>query len=85
MPRGKQATTGEYQRNTLGNKYASQDDGLLYQLSKALVQRYDNQTDKRARYRPKNPDKKPLGNPTVRKMNAEEREKLRKYKPKVAA
>jgi hypothetical protein len=34
---------------------------------------------------PKNPDKKPLGNPTVRKMNAEEREKLRKYKPKVAA
>lgn len=67
------------------NKYASQNDGLLYQLSKALVQRYDNQTDKRARYRPKNPDKKPLGNPTVRKMNAEEREKLRKYKPKVAA
>jgi hypothetical protein len=49
------------------------------------VQRYDNQTDKRARYRPKNPDKKPLGNPTVRKTNAEEREKLRKYKPKVAA
>lgn len=67
------------------DKYASQNDGLLYQLSKALVQRYDNQTDKRARYRPKNPDKKPLGNPTVRKMNAEEREKLRKYKPKVAA
>ena len=67
------------------NKYCDPKDGLLYQLSQAMVQQYDNRTDKRARYRPKNPDKKPLGDPTVRKMNAEERKKLRKHDPKVAA
>ena len=32
--------------------------GLLHQLSQALVQKYNNGTDKKARYRPKNPDKK---------------------------
>ena len=36
------------------------DNDLLQELSKALVQRYLNRTDKRARYRPKNPDKKLL-------------------------
>jgi hypothetical protein len=65
--------------------YCHSEDGLLHQLSQAMVQRYDNQTDKRARYRPKNPDKKPLGDPTVRKMNAEERERLRKINQNVAA
>ena len=67
------------------NKYCDPEDGLLYQLSQATVQRYNNRTDKRARYRPKNPDKKPLGDPTVRKMNAKEREKLRKHHQAVAA
>jgi hypothetical protein len=60
-------------------------DGLLDQLEQAMVQRYDNQTDKRARYRPKNPDKTELGNPNVRKMNAEERKKLRKHDQGTAA
>jgi len=36
------------------HKYSKRDDGLLHVLSQALVQRYDNQTDKRSRYRPKN-------------------------------
>jgi hypothetical protein len=67
------------------NKCCHPEGGLLYQLSQAMVQRYDNQTDKRARYRPKNPDKRPLGDPTVRKMNAEERERLRKHKQSIAA
>ena len=67
------------------NKNCDPDDGLLQQLSQATVQRYNNRTDKRARYRPKNPDKKPLGDPTVRKMNAQEREKLKEHNPKVAA
>jgi hypothetical protein len=66
-------------------KYCDPEDGLLHQLSQATVQRYNNRTDKRARYRPKNPDKKPLGDPTVRKMNAEERERLRKHNQSVAA
>ena len=61
------------------------DHDLLQELSKALVQRYRNRTDKRARYRPKNPDKKPLGDPVIRKMTIEEREKLRKQELQVAA
>lgn len=61
------------------------DSGLLNQLSTAKIQRYRHRTDKRARYRPKNPDKKPLGDPTVRKMTAEERQKLREYQQCVVA
>jgi len=50
---------------------------LLQELSQAKVQRYQNRTDKRARYRPANPDKKALGEPILRMINAREREKLR--------
>lgn len=67
------------------NKRPQPADGLLHQLSQALVQRYNNHTDKRARYRPKNPDKKPLGDPEVRKMTTEEREKLKEIEQKQAA
>lgn len=58
------------------NKYADSDNNLLAALATAVVQKYNNRTDKRARYRPKNPDKKPLGEPTVRKLNCKERKKL---------
>ena len=57
-------------------KYETEGSGLLQQLARALVQRYDNKTDKRSRYRPKNPDKKPLGDPNIRKLSAIERKKL---------
>ena len=67
------------------NKYADASSGLLFELSGALVQKYNNGTDKRARYRPKNPDKKPLGEPKVRKLTREEREKLRKINEQIAA
>jgi hypothetical protein len=67
------------------NKYADPSSDLLFQLSGALVQKYNNRTNKKARYRPKNPDKKPLGEPTVRKLNREEREKLRKINEQIAA
>ena len=67
------------------NKTCDAGAGLLDQLAKALVQRYHNKTDKRARYRPKNPHKKPLGEPEVRRMNAEEREKLNKFEQSIAA
>jgi hypothetical protein len=50
---------------------------LPSQLSRARVQKYRNHTDKRARFLRKNPDKKPLGEPTVRKINRHERESLR--------
>lgn len=67
------------------HKDCAPEDGLLYQLSQATVQRYRNRTDKKARYRPKNPDIKPLGDPTVRKMTAEERKKLRTHEQSLAA
>ena len=58
---------------------------LLVELSKARVQRYKNKTDKRARYRPKNPHKKPLGDPEVSSMTEFERDKLRIYSQNIAA
>ena len=50
----------------------------MIQLSKALVSQYKNTTDKRARYHPKNPDKKPLGDPAIRKLKCYERAKLKR-------
>ena len=52
------------------------DDDLLQALSRAIVQRYNNRTDKQARYRPKNADKKPLGDPNVTKLSTEQRRKI---------
>ena len=66
------------------NKYADASNDLLLQLSTALVQKYNNHTDKKARYRPKNPDKKPLGEPTIRKLNRKERRKLREINEQTA-
>jgi hypothetical protein len=66
-------------------KYADPSSDLLSELSGALVEQYNNRTDKKARYRPKNPDKKQIGEPTVRKLTREEREKLRKLNQKIAA
>lgn len=58
------------------HKFPEPDDDLLQRLSRAIVQRYNNRTDKRARYRPQNPDKKPLGDPNVTKLSTEQRTKL---------
>lgn len=62
-----------------------QGKSLTDQLAKALVQRYKNRTDKKARYRPPNPHKKPLKDPSVRKPNADERNRLRELDVKIAA
>ena len=61
-------------------KPIKQKANLFRELSQATVQRYHNRTDKRARYRPKNPDIKPLGDPVIRKLTNQEREKLRKIR-----
>ena len=68
----------------IGKHPCCRHDALIADL-KALVQRYENHTAKRSRYRPKNPDKKPLGDPDVRKMTTTEREKLGKIKQNQAA
>lgn len=67
------------------NRQYDHDEGLLFELSGARVQRYKNRTDKRARYRPKNPHKKPLGDPEVNSMTKKERDKFRIYTQNVAA
>jgi len=54
---------------------------LMKDLASAVVQRYRNRTDKRARYRPKNPDIRPLGDPSIRELTPVERMKLQKTKP----
>jgi hypothetical protein len=67
------------------NKYADTNDDLLHQLADALVQKYHSHTDKKSRYRPKNPDKKPLGEPTVTQLDRKQREKLKQINQQVAA
>ena len=67
------------------DKYCSASDNMLHSLSQALVQTYQAGTDKKARYRPKNPHKKPLGDPEIRKLNMEERKKLAEFHQNQAA
>ncbi len=67
------------------NKCANPSNDLLCQLSSALVEKYDNRADKRARYRPRNPDKRPLGEPTIRKLNRTQHNKLALINHKIAA
>lgn len=81
------ANTMRALRKAMRNLGVSCDPGdeLLQNLSRAKVQRYHNRTDKRARYRPANPDKKPLGEPQVRKINSSERAKLKTHEQQIAA
>jgi len=54
-------------------------------LSNAMTDNYKRPKSKRARYRPPNPDKKPLGEPAIRKLSEEETKKMRKMEEKIAA
>ncbi len=54
-------------------------------LRQAVTDNYQRKKAKAARYRPPNPDKKPLGAPKVRKITPHEKKKLQKYQEKVAA
>lgn len=51
--------------------------GLSDRLAEAVIDAYRQTSSKRARYRPRNPDQKPLGAPRVRVLPDAEREKLR--------
>jgi hypothetical protein len=46
-------------------------------LREAVTDDYKRMSSKRARYRPPNPDKKPLGDPKLRTLTVEEKKKLR--------
>ena len=50
-------------------------------LRRALTDGYVRKSSKRARYRPPNPDKKPLGDPEIRKLTAKEKKKLKALTP----
>lgn len=53
-------------------------------LEQAVTDSYVRKAPKEARYRPPNPDKKPLGDPKVRTLTDHEREKLAKIDEKLA-
>jgi Transposase DDE domain len=54
---------------------------LPSRLQRAVTDSYVRQSSKRARYSPRNPDKKPLGDPKIRRLTAREREKLNSVTP----
>lgn len=55
-------------------------DDIQSQLRRAVTDSYTRKAPKRSRYRPPNPDKKPLGNPKVRKITQKERRQLQALK-----
>jgi len=55
---------------------------LAGQLRDAVTDGYDRKASKRARYRPANPDKKPLGDPKLRRLNAQEKQFLKRAESK---
>jgi hypothetical protein len=54
-------------------------------LNKAVTDDYQRKSSKKSRYRPPNPDKKPLGDPKIRRLSPEESEKLKQWERKNAA
>jgi Transposase DDE domain len=54
-------------------------------LRNAVTDSYQRTSSKRARYVPPNPDKKPLGDPQIRKMTAAEKRNLKKFEERRAA
>ena len=58
---------------------------LLSQLRTAVTDGYHRKRPKAARYRPRNPDKKPLGDPKLRKLEKRERQKLSEIATRMAA
>ena len=70
-------------RNLQGRPDAGKD--LASQLGKAVTDDYQRTRCKKARYRPPNPDKKPLGDPKIRRLDPEEKQKLKRFGRKNAA
>ena len=60
-------------------------EDLASLLADAVTDDYQRRSSKKARYRPPNPDKKPLGDPDIRKLDPDEQCKLREIQEKMAA
>jgi hypothetical protein len=67
------------------NRSQADEACLTTELAQAQVQRYRNGTNKQSRYRPKNPDKKPLGDPVIHSLSTCERTRLQEYRRQTAA
>ncbi len=52
---------------------------LASRLREAVTDSYQRKASKRARYRPPNPDKKPLGDPKIRRLTPQERQDLKRW------
>jgi transposase len=60
-------------------------EDLLTALEDAVTDSYIRKSSKKARYHPPNPDKKPLGDPKLRRLTAEQKKKLREIGEEIAA
>jgi hypothetical protein len=60
-------------------------EDLRTKLRLAVTDDYQRRSTKRARYRPRNPDKKPLGDPKIRKLTPLETRKLRELNARESA
>jgi hypothetical protein len=67
----------------LGETPALEED-LRSRLARAKVDTYQRKSSKKARYRPPNPDKKPLGEPDVKPLTPQLRKKLQQGEQKAA-
>jgi Transposase DDE domain len=65
-------------RGCLRNLRESPATDLASQLRDAVTDSYERKTPKRARYRPTNPDKKPLGDPKLRRLTEQEKQCLKR-------
>ena len=65
-------------RSCLNNLRETPEPGqdLITRLRQAVTDSYVRKSSKRARYRPPNPDKKPLGDPKLRNLNTQEKKIL---------
>jgi hypothetical protein len=68
-------------RGCLKNLHETPTPGkdLTSLLKKARTDDYQRKRSKKGRYRPPNPDKKPLGNPEIRRLDKEEKAKLKQF------
>ena len=58
---------------------------LVSLLGSAVTDDYRRTSSKKPRYRPPNPDKKPTGDPEIRRLNPEEKHLLKRFEAKNAA
>jgi len=58
---------------------------LFTRLRQAVTDNYVRKSSKRARYRPPNPDKKPLGEPKLRNLTINEKKQLNAFTPEKLA